>query len=65
MTSPTGFPRGWFVVAWSNELTGDEVKPLRYFGQDLVLFRNNQGEPAILDAYCRRHREVPVPRVAI
>ena len=52
MTSPTGFPRGWFVVAWSDDLTAAEVKPMRYFGQDLVLFRDALGEPAILDAYC-------------
>ena len=47
----TGFPRGWFVVAWSRELGPSGVRPLRYFGRDLVLFRAEEG-PAVLDAFC-------------
>lgn len=48
----THFPRGWFTVAWSSELGPGEVKPLRYFGKDLVLFRTQSGEPKVLDAHC-------------
>ncbi len=47
-----GFPRGWFVVSFSEELSPGEVKPMRYFAQDLVLFRTESGEPAVLDAWC-------------
>ncbi len=45
------FPRGWFMVAESSEVT---QKPLavRYFGQDLALFRGHSGRVILLDAYC-------------
>ena len=46
------FPRGWFVISFSNELTVGAVKPLRYFAQDLVLFRSETGKPAVLSAHC-------------
>jgi 3-ketosteroid 9alpha-monooxygenase subunit A len=47
-----GYPRGWFVVAWSSDLGPGDVRPLKYFGQQLVLFRRSSGEPRILDAFC-------------
>jgi 3-ketosteroid 9alpha-monooxygenase subunit A len=45
------FPRGWFVVADGAEVS---AKPLnvRYFGQDLVIFRGGSGTVVMLDAYC-------------
>ena len=46
------YPNGWFQVAYSEELTPSGVLPLRYFGKELVLFRTESGEPALLDAYC-------------
>jgi phenylpropionate dioxygenase-like ring-hydroxylating dioxygenase large terminal subunit len=45
-------PNGWFAVAWSRELHEGDVKPLHYFGEDLVLFRTRSGEARVLDAYC-------------
>jgi phenylpropionate dioxygenase-like ring-hydroxylating dioxygenase large terminal subunit len=48
----TSYPKGWFTVAWSSELLPGDVKPLRYFGKDLVLFRTASGEPRVLDAHC-------------
>jgi len=45
-------PNGWFAVAWSKELTDGEVKRLRYFDEELVLFRTRSGQPKVLDAYC-------------
>jgi phenylpropionate dioxygenase-like ring-hydroxylating dioxygenase large terminal subunit len=45
-------PNGWFAVAWSRELHEGDVRPLHYFGQDLVLFRTRGGEARVLDAYC-------------
>lgn len=48
----TSFPNGWFCVASSKELRPKEVKPLRYFGKDLVLFRTEDGMPHVLDAHC-------------
>lgn len=47
-----GYPRGWFVVALSEELTAERPTPMRYFGRELVGFRTSAGEPVVLDAYC-------------
>ncbi len=47
-----GIPNGWFAVAWSKDLLPGEVKPIHYFGQDLVLFRTRSGQAKVLDAYC-------------
>jgi len=46
------YPRGWFAVAVSDELGPGEVRPLHFFGQELVLFRTQAGEAALFDAYC-------------
>lgn len=46
------YPNGWFQVSWSDELPEGKVVPLEYFGQSLVAFRDSQGRPAVLDAYC-------------
>jgi nitrite reductase/ring-hydroxylating ferredoxin subunit len=46
------FPDGWFLIEESEKLQGGEVRPIRYFGQDLVLFRNELGAAVILDAHC-------------
>ena len=47
-----GFPRGWFVIAFSDELkSGDAIK-LNYFGQALALFRGEDGVARVLDGYC-------------
>ncbi len=45
-------PDGWFAVAFSNELAIGEVKRVRYFARDLVLFRTRSGEARVLDGYC-------------
>lgn len=46
------FPTGWFQVAYSDEIAPGQVVPLHYFGQDLVMFRDNNGAVRVLDAYC-------------
>ncbi|MFO0692128.1 MAG: Rieske 2Fe-2S domain-containing protein [Polyangiales bacterium] len=46
------YPRGWFQIAYSDEVTPGQVAPVRYFGQDLVLFRTEAGEVKLLDAHC-------------
>jgi phenylpropionate dioxygenase-like ring-hydroxylating dioxygenase large terminal subunit len=38
----------------SSELAAGEVKPLRYFGCDLVIWRGDDGVPRMLDAHCPR-----------
>lgn len=46
------FPSGWFQVAWVDEMQPGDVKPLRYFGRDLVLYRGRGGDFHLLNAYC-------------
>ena len=48
---PNTFPRGWFVVAESHELDAGPLA-VRFFGQDLALYRGESGNPVMLDAYC-------------
>ena len=48
-------PVGWFQVGWSDELAvpgADVVRKMRYFGQDLVMYRAQSGQVVVLDAYC-------------
>ncbi|MBP8233413.1 MAG: Rieske (2Fe-2S) protein [Rhizorhabdus sp.] len=49
---PMGIPFGWYFVAYTDELAVGDVRPLHYFGRDLVLFRNEEGVAGLLDAYC-------------
>ncbi len=46
------YPNGWFQIAFAHEIPPGEVKPLRYFGRDLVAFRGETGRIAVLDAHC-------------
>ncbi|NNC38086.1 MAG: (2Fe-2S)-binding protein [Acidimicrobiales bacterium] len=46
-------PFGWFMVAYSDELLVEEVKPLYYFGQDLALWRGEDGKPRMIGAFCK------------
>ncbi|MBD2859862.1 Rieske (2Fe-2S) protein [Spongiibacter sp. KMU-158] len=48
---PHTFPRGWFVIAESSELTNKPIA-LRFFGKDFALYRGESGRPVLLDAYC-------------
>jgi phenylpropionate dioxygenase-like ring-hydroxylating dioxygenase large terminal subunit len=49
---PFPIPNGWFIVATSAELAPLEVKPIYYFGRDLVLYRTASGEARVVSAYC-------------
>jgi len=46
------FPIGWFAVAYGDEIGPGEVKPLHYFGRELVAFRGEDGRVSVLDAHC-------------
>ncbi|MCC6648421.1 MAG: Rieske 2Fe-2S domain-containing protein [Polyangiaceae bacterium] len=46
------YPRGWFQVAYSDEIPVGQVVPLKYFGKDLVAFRAASGQLSVLDAFC-------------
>lgn len=45
-------PSGWFQIGWSDEWELGEVRPLRYFGRDLVSYRGRSGALVVLDAHC-------------
>ena len=47
------YPFGWFVACYSDELAVSEVRPLRYFGRELVAWRGEDGQARVIDAYCR------------
>src|SRR5438105_2450572 len=48
----TDFAVGWYVIGYSDEIGPGEVKPARWFGQDLAVFRTEGGVLAVFDAYC-------------
>lgn len=47
-----GYPRGWFMVAFSDELEIGDVISLPYFGSKLIAYRGEDGEVRIMDAFC-------------
>lgn len=46
------YPNGWFRMAYSPEVAAGQVLALRFLGRELVLFRDEEGAPHVLDAYC-------------
>lgn len=46
------FPTGWYQIGYTAELAPGDVRPVKYFDQELVLFRTEDGEVSLLDAYC-------------
>ncbi|WP_340586974.1 Rieske 2Fe-2S domain-containing protein [Erythrobacter alti] len=45
------FPRGWFMVGSSDEAT-TVPSAVRFFGEDLVLYRGESGKVFLVEAYC-------------
>ena len=50
--SPFPIPFGWYQLGWPSDVTIGEVKPLRYFGRHLVLWRGEDGVAHVQDAFC-------------
>ncbi|HEU5384532.1 MAG TPA: Rieske 2Fe-2S domain-containing protein [Streptosporangiaceae bacterium] len=46
-----GFPRGWYRVAWSWDVT-ETIEPVSYFGRKLIRFRTSDGTAHVWDAVC-------------
>jgi nitrite reductase/ring-hydroxylating ferredoxin subunit len=46
------YPRGWYVIAESEGVAPGDVKPVTAFGRDLVVFRTQDGEAHVTNAYC-------------
>ena len=45
-------PLGWFTVAASEDVRPGQVLPVKYFGEELILYRTESGEARLTDAYC-------------
>jgi 3-ketosteroid 9alpha-monooxygenase subunit A len=46
------YPRGWYQVGYSSDVLVGQVEPIRYFDQELVLFRTQDGAAHVFDAFC-------------
>ena len=55
------FRRFWIPACLSEELPGSDCNPIRVklLGEDLVAFRDSNGKPGVIDAYCP-HRGAPM-----
>jgi phthalate 4,5-dioxygenase len=55
------FRRFWIPVALSQELAGPDCPPVRVrvLGEDLIAFRDSNGRPGLVDAFCP-HRGAPM-----
>lgn len=51
-TYPPPFPDGWYRVAASKEIKPGEVKHVQCLGEQIAVFRSQNGRIAALDAYC-------------
>ena len=49
---PMPIPFGWFCIGYADELAKGEVRNVRYFDRDMVLFRTESGELGLTDPYC-------------
>ena len=49
---PFPLPFSWYQVAYSDEIGVGELKPIHYFGRELVLFRDMAGTARVFDAFC-------------
>ncbi len=46
------FPMGWYSVERSHQLAIGEVKPVKAFDRELVLYRTRSGAAVLQDAFC-------------
>jgi len=51
-TFPPAYPNGWFLVASKGELKNGKIKSVTAFGQHIVIFLGEDGQPGVLDAHC-------------
>ena len=47
-----GIPVGWYTMATSSEVKTGQVIPVKYFGEELILYRTESGEAHLTGAYC-------------
>ena len=46
------YPRGWYAVCDTDDLAAGAVKPLKLFGEDIVVARSLDGQANVFDAFC-------------
>jgi len=46
------YPRGWYVIAESSDLRPGDVKTVKAFGREVVVFRTDDGEAHVVNAHC-------------
>jgi nitrite reductase/ring-hydroxylating ferredoxin subunit len=46
------FPFAWYFACYSEDLPAGGVRALRYLARDLVVWRDEEGTPHVIDAYC-------------
>lgn len=46
-------PTGWFQIGWSGEIAPGATKAMKYFGEDMVAFRTEDGKLTVMDAHCK------------
>ena len=49
---PFGIPNSWFLVAYSDEIDEGTVRPVPYFGRNMIAIRGPDGGVSVLDGYC-------------
>ncbi|XP_071519486.1 cholesterol 7-desaturase nvd [Panulirus ornatus] len=49
---PPVYPNGWFAVVESRQVAVAQVVPVQVFGETLAVFRGEDGEAHVTDAYC-------------
>ena len=47
-----GIPLGWYTVATSEEVRPGQVLPVKYLGEEMILYRTESGEARLTEAYC-------------
>lgn len=47
-----GIPVGWYTIATSREVKPGGVLPVKYFAEELILYRTASGEARLTGAYC-------------
>ena len=48
----TPYPRGWYLVAKSDDVPIGKVKPLKMMGREVVVFRTDDGVAHVTNAHC-------------
>ncbi|WP_353213568.1 Rieske 2Fe-2S domain-containing protein [Salinisphaera hydrothermalis] len=52
MAKQADYAFGWFQVCYSNELGVRHVRPFHAFGREFVLWRDEERQPHLMQAYC-------------